>query len=51
MYPLIKFPEVVEHYAPYFKEVFSAEAFVEFKRYVSGLIVSRTRRWTVSIGC
>ena len=43
MYPLIEFPEVVEHYAPYFKEVFSAEAFVEFKRYVSGLIVSENK--------
>ena len=43
MYPLVEFPAVVEHYAPYFKEVFSAEAFVEFKRYVSGLIVSENK--------
>lgn len=43
MLPLVEFPIIVEHYAPYFKEVFSAEAFVEFKRYVSGLIVSENK--------
>lgn len=40
MFPLVEFPELVQHYAPYFEEVFSAEAFVQFERYVSGLIVS-----------
>jgi hypothetical protein len=40
MIPLVAFPEVVEHYAPLFADVFSAEAFIEFKRYISGLIVS-----------
>jgi hypothetical protein len=43
MIPLVKFPELVEHYAPYFKDVFSEESFVEFKRYVSGLIVSENK--------
>jgi hypothetical protein len=43
MIPLVEFPELVQHYAPYFKEVFSDEAFVEFERYVSGLIVSENK--------
>ena len=43
MFPLVEYPEVVQHYAPYFKDVFSAEAFVEFKRYISGLIVSENK--------
>ena len=40
MFPLVAFPELVQHYAPCFKAVFSAEAFIEFERYISGLIVS-----------
>lgn len=43
MLPLVAFPELVEHYAPYFAEVFSAEAFIQFKRYISGLIVSENK--------
>jgi hypothetical protein len=43
MYPLVEFPELVKHYAPFFQEVFSAEAFIEFERYVSGLIVSENK--------
>jgi len=43
MFPLVAFPEIVEHYAPYFASVFSAEALVQFKRYVSGLIVSENK--------
>jgi hypothetical protein len=43
MIPLVAFPEIVEHYAPFFGDVFSAEAFVEFKRYISGLIVSENK--------
>lgn len=43
MFPLVEFPEVVQHYAPFFEGVFSAEAFIEFKRYVSGLIVSENK--------
>jgi hypothetical protein len=33
----------VEHYAPYYAEVFSAEALIQFKRYISGLIVSENK--------
>jgi len=43
VFPLVEFPKLVEHYAPFFREVFSAEAFVEFKRYISGLIVSENK--------
>src|SRR5574341_1622323 len=43
MFPLVEFPELVQHYAPFFKDVFSAEAFVEFERYISGLIVSENK--------
>ncbi len=28
MYPLVEFPELVQHYAPFFEEVFSPEAFI-----------------------
>ena len=43
MLPIVEFPEIVEHYAPYFEGVFSAGAFVEFKRYISGLLVSENK--------
>jgi len=43
MFPLVEFPELVQHYAPFFKGVFSAEAFIEFERYISGLIVSENK--------
>jgi hypothetical protein len=33
----------VQHYAPYFADVFSAEAFIQFERYISGLIVSENK--------
>ena len=34
MFPLVEFPELVQHYAPFFAEAFSAEAFIEFQRYL-----------------
>ncbi len=43
MFPVVEFPELVRHYAPFFKNVFSAEAFIEFERYISGLIVSENK--------
>ena len=43
MYPLVEFPELVQHYAPFFEDVFSGDALVEFKRYISGLIVSENK--------
>src|SRR3970282_1600643 len=43
MIPLVGFPELVQHYAVFFQEVFSPEAFIEFQRYISGLIVSENK--------
>jgi len=43
MFPLVEFPDLVQHYAPQFEGVFSAEAYVEFKRYISGLMVSENK--------
>jgi len=43
MFPMVEFPALVEHYAPFFEKVFSPEAFIEFKRYISGLIVSENK--------
>lgn len=43
MLPLVEFPELVRHYAPHFAHVFSPEAWVEFERYISGLIVSENK--------
>ena len=43
MFPLVEFPELVQHYAPFFGGVFSEQAFIEFQRYISGLIVSENK--------
>jgi len=43
MFPLVEFPELVQHYAPFFASVFTEKAFVQFQRYVSGLIVSENK--------
>ena len=43
MLPVVEFPDVVERYAPYFQDVFSADAYIEFKRYISGLIVAENK--------
>lgn len=43
MIPIVEFPEIVERYAPFFEPVFSEEALVQFKRYISGLLVSENK--------
>lgn len=43
MIPLVEIPELVRHYAPYFESVFSPEAFQQFQRYISGLIISENK--------
>jgi hypothetical protein len=43
MLPLIDYPEIVKHYAPYFETVFSREGLMHFQRYVSGLMVSENK--------
>jgi hypothetical protein len=43
MLPLVELPELVRHYAPFFAGVFSAPAWVQFQRYISGLIISENK--------
>lgn len=43
MIPLLDIPEIVHYYAPYFRSVFSEAAFLQFQRYISGLIVSENK--------
>lgn len=43
MLPLVEIPDIVQHYAPFFSAVFSPQAFQQFQRYVSGLIVSENK--------
>jgi hypothetical protein len=43
MLPLVEFPALVQHYAPFFKDVFSEQAMIEFERYISGLLVSENK--------
>lgn len=43
MIPLVEIPEIVRHYAPFFESEFSPQAFCQFQRYVSGLIVSENK--------
>ena len=43
MIPLVELPDIVRHYAPFFESVFSPEAFCQFQRYISGLIVSENK--------
>lgn len=43
MLPFVEIPDIVQHYAPHFASVFSPEAFKQFQRYLSGLIVSENK--------
>ena len=43
MLPLVEIPDIVRHYTPFFSSVFSPQAFQQFQRYVSGLIVSENK--------
>lgn len=43
MLPLVEIPTIVQHYAPFFASVFSPQAFQQFQRYLSGLIVSENK--------
>ena len=43
MIPLVELPKIVEHYGEHYTAVFSPEAFIEFQRYVSGLLVSENK--------
>jgi hypothetical protein len=41
--PIVSFPQIVEHYAHFYEPVFSKEAFIQFKRYISGLLMSENK--------
>lgn len=41
--PIVSFPQIVEHYAHFYENVFSDEALVQFKRYISGLLISENK--------
>jgi hypothetical protein len=41
--PIVSFPQIVTHYAHFYEEVFSEEAFIQFKRYISGLLISENK--------
>jgi hypothetical protein len=43
MLPLVDIPDIVQHYAPVFASVFSPQAFHQYQRYLSGLIVSENK--------
>jgi len=43
MMPIVELPEIVKHYSPWFRSVFTDEALVQFQRYVSGLLVSENK--------
>ena len=41
--PIVNTPQIVEHYAHFYEPVFSEEAFIQFKRYISGLLLSENK--------
>ena len=41
--PIVSFPQIVEHYAHFYEPVFSEDAFIQFKRYISGLLISENK--------
>ncbi len=43
MLPIVEMPLLVQHYASWFTSVFTPKAFVQFQRYVSGLILSENK--------
>lgn len=43
MLPIVKIPEVVEHFTPHFRDLFSKSDYTKFQRYLSGLILSENK--------
>ena len=41
--PIVSFPQIVEHYAHFYESVFSEDTFIQFKRYISGLLISENK--------
>lgn len=44
MLDLAEFPELMEHYAPFFEGVFSPEALIQFKGYIMDDLSRKTKR-------
>jgi len=52
MLPLVEYPELVQHYAPIFEDVFSADVRGSNSSVISaGRLCLRTRRWMGSTVC
>lgn len=43
MLPMVKSPEIVAHYAHWFESVFSQAGFIEFQRYLAGILASENK--------
>jgi len=43
MLPIVKIPDIIEHFAPHFEDLFTSSEYEGFKRYVSGLIISENK--------
>lgn len=43
MLPIVKLPEIISHYSPHFKEIFSEGEYEHFKKYLTGLLVSENK--------
>ncbi len=43
MFPLVEFPALIQHYTHFLEDIFSPQAFIEFQRYINGLIVSENK--------
>lgn len=41
--PIVSFPQIVEHYTHFYEPVFSEEGLIQFKRYISGLLLSENK--------
>jgi len=41
--PIVNFPQIVEHFAHFYEPVFSEDAFIQFKRYISGLLLAENK--------
>ena len=46
MLPVVKVPEIVSRYAPYFEDVFTAGEYNHFQKYLTGLLLSENKTIT-----
>jgi len=43
MIPIVQIPQIVEHFSPYFEDLFTCTEYEQFQRYLSGLIISENK--------